>query len=201
MTRDRELIGSYADVGCGSGAATHSLAAALAKAGHPLSRVTGFDVSPHVESLSGSDGLSFQHGDFSTADVQFDLVSMFDVFEHIPDPLAFLKRCAERTKYMTFHIPLEDCTYLRYKDGYRHRLRDPGHLLILNIERALSMLCEAGLIVIDYAYTDGFRLSRPASLKEGVLYWARTALWKLSPALLTRTLNGTSLCVVARVST
>lgn len=194
-------IHSYADVGCGSGVATKELAKHVRAGGHPLADVVGFDVSPHVASVAGSDdqGIRFVQADFAQGVDRFDLVTLFDVFEHVADPTEFLRSFRDRTTWLGLHIPLEDCSYYRLTDVYMDRIRNPGHVTILRVESALNLLAASGWLVRSYAYTPGFRLAEePTSWKDRAVQIMRSGLWRLNPALLSRTLGGVSLVVVAQ---
>jgi SAM-dependent methyltransferase len=75
------------DVGCGAGAFME----VARDAGF---EVQGIDVSEASAQLCRSRGLSARTGDFLTEDFEgkFDLITMWDVVEHLRDPEAFLKR-------------------------------------------------------------------------------------------------------------
>jgi SAM-dependent methyltransferase len=188
---------SYADIGCGSGDAVRKVAAGLRESGHDLRVVKGYDVSPHVRSLS-ADGIEFICGDFTLSSERMDLVTLFDVFEHVPDPISFLKQVARRSRICALHIPLDDCWNIALRNMFRSKLINPGHLIALNVASALNVLAFAGLRVLDYEYTFAFQApSGHRTFLSKLVYPARAVLARLSPYLLSRTLGGVSLMVVA----
>ncbi len=197
----RWKIQSYADVGCGSGDVVSGLSQALRQRGQPLDQVQGYDVSPHVASLT-REGVQLIHGDFSQTETQVDLVTLFDVFEHVAEPIEFLKRISQRTKLLALRIPLDHTLNNSLRDWFKKGMSNPGHILFMDPVFALNILTLSGLRVLDYSYSFGFnapsghstRLSRAARP-------ARAALAKLSPYLLSKTLGGASLVVVAAPST
>ena len=190
-------IHSYADVGCGSGDIVRSVSKGLYNAGFKLDHVKGYDVSPHVAILQ-SDTVQFVCGDFCRTDERIDLVTLFDVFEHVVNPLDFLRNIAERAKVVALHIPLDDSLNNALRDKYRNFLTKPGHLLFMDCVSALNVCALAGLRVIDYRYTFGFRApSGHRSVLSKLAIPLRVLLSKVSPWLLSRTIGGASLMVVA----
>jgi len=190
----------YADVGCGSGAVAMQTAQTLRDCGHPLSTAMAYDVSPHVAQLRLK-GVETRHADFTTQPDSFDLVTVFDVAEHVPDPAHFLARIGERARLVAVHLPLEDHLNWNLRGRHRTRLVDPGHLLVLDFAAAINVVTSSGLKVLDYAYTPGFeapsgRSSRTAKL----LAPARRFAARTSPWLVSKTLGGMSLMVLAEGS-
>src|SRR5262249_18316804 len=108
-------IHSYADVGTGSGDAARLIGDGLRRAGYPLQRVKGYDVSPHAAHLR-QPGIEYFHADFARAEEQVDLVTLLDVFEHVTDALTFLKNVAARCHLIGFHIPLDDSLNVSVRD-------------------------------------------------------------------------------------
>lgn len=190
-------ISSYIDVGCGGGGTAELILQGLKdRAFNPT--VKGYDVSPHVEHLE-KPGIKFVHGDFCSSHEACDLVTLFDVFEHVPGPLDFIRDVASRAKYVAFHIPLDDTFVNSFLDRYRTRIEYPGHLIYLNGVSALNLLSVAGLLVLEYKYTMGFRApSGTESILQKIAYPLREVLSRISPWLLSRTLGGLSLMVIAR---
>lgn len=192
-------IGAMADVGCGSGAATIAVAASLREAGFRMSEAVGYDVSPHVSGLQDAH-VRFVHEDFTLGSRRFDLVILFDVVEHVPDPVGFLKQVSRRATYVGLHIPLDDSMNCSARNLYRANLKDPGHLIALDTVSALNLLAFAGLRVLDYEYVLGFReASERVSLQAKCVYPFRAVLAALSPWLLAKTLGGVSLMALCRV--
>jgi SAM-dependent methyltransferase len=193
----RVHIDSYADVGSGSGDVTQIVARGLRARGFTLQTARGYDVSPHVRNLQG-DGVEFLNADFGQSDDRADLVTLFDVVEHVDRPVDFLRALAERCLVVGLHIPLDDSWNTASRDLFRHKLKNPGHLIFLDPPGALNLLAFAGLRVIDYDYTFGFRT--PSGRLGGLARIAapiRSLLARASPWLLSKTMGGTSLMVVA----
>ena len=195
-------IRSYVDVGCGSGQTTRLVASGLSAAGFSLKSSRGYDVSPHVLRIpvqsSDRTAVEFLHGDFTRSQEQADLVTLFDVFEHIPNPVDFVKQVAQRCRFVGLHIPLDHSLNVCLQDGFRAKLRNPGHLVFLDTAAALNLLAFAGLRVRDYTYTLNFLApSGRATRRARLILPLRRALARISPWLLSKTFGGISLMVVA----
>ena len=186
-------VRSLIDVGCGSGEILREISGFV---GRDVS-LTGYDVSPHVAGLSDS-RIRFVHGDFCLSSDEADIVTMFDVVEHVPDPVTFIKAVAEHASILALHIPLDDSLNSSLRDRFKEKLQDPGHLIYLDQVSALNLLAEAGLTVIDYEFTFGFLApSGHSTLKSTLAVGPRWLLARLSPWLLSKSLGGASLMVIA----
>jgi SAM-dependent methyltransferase len=190
-------IKSYADVGCGSGAVVKLLSRSLRETGVDLQVVKGYDIAPHVQNLHHDD-IEFRRQDFCQSTEEVDLVTLFDVFEHIPDPVQFIKQVSQRCRFIGFHIPLDHTLSLALRDAFRARLKHPGHLIFMDTADALNVLCLSGLRVLDYAYT--FNYLSPGghkTLLRKLMLPLRFTISSVSPWLLSKTLGGASLMVIA----
>lgn len=194
-------IRSIADVGCGSGAPTIAVVKRMQQAHYHLTYVTGYDVSPHIEAVRHS-FIRFVHGDFVESDEFVDLVTLFDVVEHVPDPVTFLKNVGHHALLMCVHLPLDGSFDLGLRDVWRRNLKDPGHLLVLDASAALNLIALAGLRVLDYSYTPSFRScsGRKTTLAK-MVYCFRRIAFLISPWLVAKTLGGVSLMILARTPT
>jgi hypothetical protein len=140
----------------------------------------------------------FVQGDFCESDEDVDLVTLFDVFEHVPAPVDFLKRIAEKCSIVGMHIPLDNNLNAAMRDMFRAKLSNPGHLIFLDVASALNLLTFSGLRVIDYRYTFAFQApSGHKTLMSKAVYPFRAMLAKFSPWLCGKTIGGTSLVVLA----
>lgn len=188
-------ISTLVDVGCGSGDVVALIADSLGA--HAAMTFKGYDVSPHVANVSHA-GVTYVYGDFCESDEFVDVVTLFDVFEHVPDPIDFIGQVAQRCQIIGFHIPLDDAWSFALRNRYRRSLHNPGHLIFLDTASALNLLALAGLRVVDYEYTFAFRApSGHSTWLAKIAYPVRAALAKISPWLLSKTLGGASLLVIA----
>ena len=190
-------LSSYADVGCGSGGMMRGIAAGLCDDGHPLATPVGYEISPHGATLTGPDA-RFVHGDFLEIGERAELVTLFDVIEHVPAPAVFLAAVAEKCDLIGLHIPLDKTLANEIGDRFRTRLRYPGHLSYWSTAEALTLLTAAGLVVLDYDYTLGFRAPSGRERRiQRIAYPARLLLSCSTPWLLSRAIGGASLMVLA----
>ncbi|MEP0713329.1 MAG: methyltransferase domain-containing protein, partial [Algoriphagus sp.] len=190
-------IRSYADIGCGSGGVTKAMKNALEHQGFNLERVEGFDVSPHLSQLQ-EQGIEFKVGEFSEIGQPTDLVTLTDVIEHVTNPVEFIARIAEKAKVVVFHIPLDDCLAVNFRNMQRRKIQSPGHLTFFNINSALNLITYSGLQILDFDYSTE-TLAAPSN-NETFLQKISSPLKRLvswiSPWLMTRIFGG-SIVVVA----
>ena len=187
-------IDTFADVGCGSGAAAEMLKGVLSDLGHRISEAYGFDISPHVAQLR-SERVRLVHGDFCTVGPVVDLVVLFDVIEHVADPSEFLRAVAGRCRWIALHIPLDDTVGNAARDNYLRLMRGGGHITFFNTVSALNLLSAARLQVIDYLHTRPMLPPR-AGLRQRLLHPVRSVFGRLSPGLVAGLLGGTMMVLV-----
>jgi SAM-dependent methyltransferase len=197
LSQDRAIdVRSYADVGCGGGGVASLIGQRLRAEGAVLHTVAGYDVSPHVLSLRHA-GVRFHHEDFCKANAHYDLVTLFDVMEHVPDPVSFLKEVAHRCNFIALHIPLDRSWVNCFFDRFRRRLTYPGHLVALDTPMALTLVAMAGITALDYSYTHGYSApSGTMSRLQKLAYPFRAAVAVVSPWMASRLIGGISLMVV-----
>ncbi|NVJ86760.1 MAG: methyltransferase domain-containing protein [Algoriphagus sp.] len=199
VSKEGISINSYADVGCGSGGVVSGLSNLLKKSGIQLSEICGFDVSPHVRNLK-FDKISFYEKDFVEHGKRFDLVTLTDVFEHVTAPMDFIRRIGSLAGLVVFHVPLDDCLAVNMRNLQRSKIKNPGHLVFLNVNSALNLITNAGYKIIDYDYSRE-TLTAPsnvASILQKIFFPIKFIFFKISPWLMSR-IFGFSLVVVAKL--
>lgn len=197
---DRKMIRNYADVGCGHGDVISHMDMFLKKAGFPIERTCGYDISPFPKDLQAKHpGINFIQRDFLSTTECFDLITLNDVLEHISSPQKFLERIADRTHYLALHIPLDARLSVLLADQFNFRLSKVGHISFWTPFSALNLLSASGFLPLGCRFTPGFLAP---SGRERLLQWlalpARCAFWFLSPGLTATALGGVSLAVLAR---
>jgi len=189
-------VSSYADVGCGGGGAAALVAEGLRQDGHCLEEVAGYDISPHVLTLRHKE-VTFYYEDFCKVDAEYDVVTLFDVMEHVPNPVDFLKGVAERCSFIGLHIPLDRSLMNCLFDRFRQRLKYPGHLIVLDTPMALNLIAMSGILALDYTYTHGYSApSGTMTFLQRAAYPVRAFLAHVSPWLSSRIVGGVSLMIV-----
>ena len=190
-------VGSYADVGCGSGGVIKAMKAQLDGLGFQTKKIEGFDISPHVDRLE-QEGIVFKMADFATEGEVMDLVTLTDVFEHVTDPVNFISSVSKKARIIAFHIPLDDCLSVNFRNLQRAKIKNPGHLIFLNTNSALNMITQSGLKILDYDYSLE-TLSAPSNnetLLQKIAAPFKLLICKISPWMLAK-IFGFSLVVIA----
>ncbi len=188
---------SVVEVGCGAG----EILAQMQRALPPETTFLGTDISPQAIALAEArhnDRLNFALAEFPTTGVPFDLVLAIDVFEHVDDPLGFLRALVSCGRHFVFHIPLD----LSVQSVWRgtpimDRRRDVGHINYYTRETALATLRDTGYAITDWQYT-GSSVDRPAgSVKSWLMRLPRKLCFSIAPDWTVRVLGGYSLLVLA----
>jgi SAM-dependent methyltransferase len=193
------LIKKVADVGCGAGHTTFAIQKMLSELFHFPLPVDGYDIHPQVDQFQDNANVRFFRQDFTQKDVQlYDLVILFDVIEHVPDPITFLKGVSSHGRYLVLHIPLDNSWMCGIRNLWRANLSHPGHLIILDVPTALNLLTFSGLRIRDYSLSPAFTApSGKETRLQKILYPFRTLLYQISPYLLQQSLGGVSLTILA----
>ena len=194
------IITSYADIGCGSGKIVKLLSDKLININHPLDKIYGYDVSPHVNNLK-DEKIIYKHADFLNESSTFDLVTLNDVFEHVPDPISFLKNIGSKSKYVLMHIPLEDSFLVNYRNLQNKKIKDPGHLIFLNKNSALNLISFAGMQIVEYdwSYATINAPSNRTTILQKIIFPLKKIVIKINPYLYSK-IFGFSLVVLAKGS-
>lgn len=191
-------ITSYADVGCGSGEIIKLLGKELKLNFESLHILKGFDVSPHVVNFE-DENVEFSFQDFTKSNEKFDLVTLNDVFEHVTNPISFLTEVGKRANYVVMHIPLEDCLSVNIRNLQKRKIKNPGHLVFLNLNSALNLITYSGLKIVEFGYSlDSINApSNNSTIPQKLMYPFKYFLLKLNPYLFSK-FFGISLIVIAK---
>lgn len=162
------------DVGCGNG----EFLALAKELGYG---VLGVDVSASAKKLCAQHGIEARVGDFRApgviaADETFDLVTFWDVIEHLDDPASFLRRACQvlkpggliliKTPKIT-HFTLRLSAMLPRVAGAMLQL--PGHIQFFQPQGAASLLRASGFERPTWLSGRGMRSpSRKGGLKKRV---------------------------------
>ena len=186
------------DVGAGAGEILIQLDKAI---NDPSIQYDGYDISPDAISFAKTrekDNVKFYLQDFTTfTEKTYDLLLMIDVFEHVPDYLAFIEKCAGKARYKLYHIPLD----LHVSSLLRNRLmrerNNLGHLHYFSKDTALATLEDTGQKIVDYFYTEGAMGLPNRPFRTKIANVPRTLLYPFAPDLTVKLLGGYSLLVLA----
>ncbi len=134
------------------GAATGHFVGMAAHAGW---EAQGIDISAHSVALGVAKGLKMERAtldDFSAPTASFDVLTLWDVIEHVPDPFAALDRSAALLKaggYLVINTPDGDSGWARLMGPRWHALVPPEHIFIFNRRALGRMLKERGFEIVQ----------------------------------------------------
>ena len=97
---------SVCEIGCGAGEILRELSTRL----DPKTRFVGYEISSDAYQLcrdKANGRMEFRLANLLDEDACFDLVMAIDVFEHVEDYFAFLRKLRTKGRHKIFHIPLE----------------------------------------------------------------------------------------------
>ena len=159
---------SVLDVGCGNG----EFMKIATEYGY---QIEGVDVSEQAISLCHQNGLKARVGNFLTLDFnQYDLITMWDVVEHLRNPASFIQRAKEILKpngVLLLKIPgFNRLTFFPIQIWHRlavNLLSAPNHVQYFTPKSLTILLNRCGFTDIDWMSSRNFR-SVPAtnSLKK-----------------------------------
>ena len=183
---------SILDIGCGAG---HCLKH-VAEKFNCVAESLGIEPSPDVASKVKANAVRIEQKSVHEVDRKFDLAMMLDVFEHVEDYLGFLKEARPKARWFGFHIPL-DIYALRVLSGrMTNSRRQHGHLHYFTKETAIATLQDAGYEIVGWNFTAA-AFEGPNRNPNSPRNLLTRFLCKLSPALVSRTIGGLSLAVLA----
>lgn len=158
------LGGSVLDVGCGSGEF-------LVAAREYGLKVSGVDVSESAAAACRERGIVARAGDFLNLqfEEQYDLVTMWDVVEHLREPESFIRRSAELLKpggHLVLKIPgFGRFTFYPIKLYHRlacQLLGAPAHVQYFTPRSLEALLARCGFTQVKWFPSRSFR-SAPAA--------------------------------------
>lgn len=170
--------GKLLDVGCGNG----EFLAIARDAGYV---VDGIDVSASAKQLCGRRGISVRVGDVRapsqfSADERFDIITFWDVIEHLPDPHGFLARARELLRpggYVLVKTPRTSLASVRLSAAVPRLagalIQTPAHVQFFEKEGLAAMLHRAGFGDATWIAVGGMRSSvEVGTLRRRVVWWA-----------------------------
>ena len=199
MTRNELAPRTIGEIGCGAGEVLKQL--------HDRTdesvRLVGYDISPQAHQLSlprATSRLRFVLKDFlEERNVEFDVILLIDLIEHLEDYFTFLRHVKARSRYTILHIPLDVSVLATARGSFFSTLRkEAGHLHYFSKETALATLRDVDYEIVDYFYT-GSAVDLPStSFKGRLAKLPRKVLFALDQDAAARWLGGFSLMVLAR---
>jgi len=149
-------IESYADVGGCFGFGANAMAFHIAQSQPYAPKTKVFEIAEGFIALGSQlfPDIEFVQQDFTKPEDQsqvYDLITMFDVIEHIENPADFLKRVSTRARFLLLKTPMETSGAWRNDKplaagGSNH---PDGHVNFFTPSSYLGMLSECGIDVVE----------------------------------------------------
>ena len=199
FARNRIAVGSYCDIGCGTGLCTQLLRDVFQGA-----EADGYEFSPQAHALAqkrAAPGLRFHNGSPFDETGTFDLALALDVVEHVENAFDFIRGMARVGRHILLHIPLDmnALAVLREWPILAAR-RDVGHIHYFTRGTAIALLRDCGLEIVDELYTPWAIDQSDKSWKKRLAAWPRRLAFAAAPHVTVRAIGGWSLLVLARPS-
>lgn len=198
LNEHRLLPASICEVGCGAGDILVHI-----KKTYPDALLTGYDISADAARFwkdHDGQGIEFHCGDFLVLNSQYyDCILLLDVIEHLANPFSFVNSIKKWAKYLVFHFPLDlsASSVLREKPLLEVREK-VGHIHYFTKGLALALLCESGLDVIHWRYTNACLNGPGRSLKTRLASLPRRMAYAVNKDVGVRLLGGETLIVLAK---
>lgn len=126
----------------------------------------GYDISPQALDLckpKANQKLHFHLADILNENVNFDLLLVMDILEHLEDYFGFLRGIRDKAQFKIFHIPLDLSIYGLLSKKYLDLRSRVGHLHYFTKDIALQFLKETGYTTLDWLYTTTLFSPEPRS--------------------------------------
>jgi len=186
------------DIGCGTGLVLKSLKDVM----DTPAIYSGFDISEEAIAIAEEYTdryVKFYCEDYTSNPKNPDVVLLIDVIEHVEDPYAFIKKIRDTSRYVIFHIPLENhCLSMLYPKFQQGQHDKVGHLHYYTRDTALQLLKDCGCEIICWEYTDAYTLSRTHGFKDAILKPVQKILFAISPDHASQIVGGVSLMVLCK---
>lgn len=157
IMKELNQIKNYADIGGAFGFGTNALAYRISKTQGKYPNTKVFEVGQDFVTIGKQ---LFQYIDFILEDFRnwkgkpkvFDLVSLFDIIEHLKEPEEFLSKLASHSKLALLTLPMETQgdwfggRQFNYKNGENHE----GHINFFNLKSFLVLLDKSNWEIIGW---------------------------------------------------
>lgn len=191
------IFNRVCEVGCGSG----EILVQLSKRFQHVSSWMGYDISADAIAIAqqkSNEKLKFELQDITLAEksVNFDLMLVIDVIEHLENYFSFLDSISERSRFFIFHIPLDMCVWSLLREQMLIESKQRvGHIHNFTEDFIKSILTDHGFRILHQIYTEP--VFKVKSFKQRLISSFRRILYGISPKFCTKTLGGYSIMVLA----
>lgn len=190
---------SGVEVGCGTGGIVYNLAKAYGD-----KELFGYDIAEDAAQFwerFQRPNLTLEQQDFlSKNNSNYDLLMLIDVFEHVEDYFAFLRKLSMRAEYFVFHIPLDLHVQGLLRKSHVRARELVGHLHYFTKDTALATLKDCGYEVVDWEFTKVAQQANAKTrrLRTKLLNPLRQVAEKMAPEMTATFLGGYSLLVLCK---
>ena len=186
------------EIGCGAGEILNCLNNEL-----PAVQFSGYEISPQAYEICRTKekpNLHFFLKDLlEETELIFDVAAALDVFEHVEDYFAFLRKFRTKGKYKIFHIPLDLSVQSVLRNSpILHSRKSVGHIHYFTKDTALATLIDSGYEIVDFFYTNGSSDLPNRGWKANLFKLPRKLLFLIHQDTAVRILGGSSLMVLAK---
>jgi SAM-dependent methyltransferase len=181
------------DVGCGAGRVLAILCERYGAEG------VGYDPSPDAIDLAHElerPGLRFVVGQPGPGE-RYDIALLLDVLEHTENPFELLRNVRTFADQFVLHFPLDLSAQAVLRGRFERARAELGHLHYFSAETALALLRDCRFRIDRWTYLPSTLENRGETLASKLANVPRWLLWRISPTLMSRTLGGATLLVLA----
>jgi len=156
IIKELNQIRNYADIGGAFGFGTNALAYRISKDKGKYPNVKVFEVGQDFVTIGKQ---LFPYIDFILEDFRnwkgkpkvFDLVSLFDVIEHLKEPEEFLLKLASHSKLALLILPMETKGdwFGGRQFNYKNKENNEGHINFFNLKSFFALLDKSNWGIID----------------------------------------------------
>ena len=188
---------SICEVGCGSG----EILVQLQKRFSSEYSWIGYDISSDAMAIAerkANEHLKFELKDIAKVpeSIQYDLMLVIDVIEHLENYFNFLDTILVKSKYFIFHIPLDISIWSIMREGILIESKNRvGHIHNFTEAFIISILKDHGFNILTQSYTEP--VNKVDSFKQKIVNLIRTSLYIINPWFCTKVMGGYSIMVLA----
>lgn len=195
IARNKLEFKTICEVGCGAGQIINYLHDKL-----PETNFFGYEISEDAYTMAKSlenDRLKYYNQDLFLEKVNYDVLLIMDVVEHVKDYFGFVEKCQKSAKNKIFHFPLDMSILSIIRNDIMRDRKKLGHLHYFSKDTVLATLKECDHEILDWFYTPGIEINNH-TFKQKVLNIFRKILFKINKDFAVKALSGYSIIVLTK---
>lgn len=166
---------SWLDIGCGHG----ELLVAVGQESRGETSTRGVEPNERKQTMARSRGLDVSYFDLKNHQEKYDVISLLNVFSHLPDPPSAIRQWSDLLKPGgQLLVETGDTANLAPNEHYRPFYL-PDHLSFANREIVINVLTRAGFTVSKICRYPYIRPSLGAAARETIKWFVpgKTSMW------------------------